>query len=809
MPQRRKSSPGGAAVPNSRTEREHRIAAALADFVDRQARQEPVETEEFCRLYPDLADELRPALQALEEIGSLTSPAEPRTTEGEYPQELSGYHILGEIGSGGMGRVLLAWDAGLKRRIAIKVLSAPFLDHSHIRERFMQEAQALARVKHPNIVHIYKLGQPPEQPHFVMEFVEGVPLTEAAQPLTIRQKVDLMRKVAQAVDFLHHHGIVHRDLKPANILVGPDLQPKLLDFGLARQLDDAAKLTLPGELLGTPNYFSPEQTRGERALDARSDVFSLGVVLYELLTGVLPFGSDDLEEQLRKIREEPPLLPRRINPAIPGELQNICMKALEKQPESRYASARELAEDLDRFLAGEKVLAAPTAYTDLMLGKIQQHLRELEGWKQDQILSEQEYESVRRAYDRLAEREDAWIMQARRLSLPQVTLYLGAWVLAVGATLLFLFSFPNLTGAKVVSTAAAAAVPVGYFGVRWWRQGRLRIAVAFLLAFCLLLPMLLLISFTEYDLLTALTRNQAGEPDEALEPLYSFPKQVTNLQVWWALLCSLPFYLWLRRFTGSSVFTLVFSVMAVLFSLWSLLRLGAYDWLSDGKVYAYFLPPAFLFLLAGGFLERRGYSNDSRYFYPAAVIFTVAALSGMAYYRREPLEPVVEAAGALLPWVRGQIEYFFLLNGGLYYLLHAGVERIRLSQMQTVAKAFRFLIPGHVLTSILLLGIAASARWQDSPEDASLRIEARFFEFALPVLAILFIFGSIRRQMKNYFATGCIFLAQGIVRLQVNYFEERAVWPVSLLTAGIVLMLCAARYASIKMAVLRFFRRLR
>jgi len=326
-----------------------------------------------------------------------------------------------------MGRVLLGFDERLGRKVAIKTLNRRYRENQAVRTRFMQEARALARISHPNIVHIFSLGQPEETPHFVMELVEGSSLVEAGRVLTLRQKAELLQEVALAVDFLHAHQILHRDLKPTNILVGADLEPKILDFGLAQHLEsDGRRLTAPGEIMGTPDYFSPEHTVPGSRFDPRSDVFSLGTVLYEVLTGSRPFHAESFGEQMRQIREEPPILPRRRNPEVPGELQDICLKALEKKPENRYASAREMADDLERFLAGEKVHAAPTTYSSLMSGKVEQHLRELEGWREDQIVSDFEYDGLRKDYGRLIEREDAWILNARRLSLPQVSLYLGA-----------------------------------------------------------------------------------------------------------------------------------------------------------------------------------------------------------------------------------------------------------------------------------------------------------------------------------------------------------------------------------------------
>ena len=260
--------------------------------------------------------------------------------------------------------------------------------------------------------------------------------------------------------------------------------------------------------MGTPDYFSPEQARADAPLDARSDVFSLGVVCYELLTGACRFTPGPWPIRCSPSANRIPLLPRRINAAIPGDLQNVCMKALEKAPAARYNSAYEMAADLERFLAGDAVLAAPAAYARLMTGKVAQHLRELEGWKQDQILSDSEYDAFRKCYDRLVEREDAWIMEVRRLSLPQVSLYLGAWILVVGAALIVLFRYAGLSGTPAVLVVAAATAPTAWIGIRAWKLGQRRVAVAFLLAFCLLLPIALLVAMGEYGVFSGFTQGR-------------------------------------------------------------------------------------------------------------------------------------------------------------------------------------------------------------------------------------------------------------------------------------------------------------
>lgn len=781
---------------------ERRVAQALADYVDLLSREETVDTASFCERYADVAADLRREIETLDTLtDALTYDGADHSCEPRL-ERLSGHRILGEIGSGGMGRVLLALDERLGRKVAIKTLKTRYSSHPILRARFMNEARAMARLSHPNIVHIYNLGEPHEAPHFVMEYLEGSSLTEAAHALPLRQKVDLIQKVVRAVEFLHQHQILHRDLKPGNIVVGADLEPKLLDFGLALQVDELDnRVTRTGEVMGTLEYFSPEQTRGNTALDPRSDVFSLGTIFYRLLTGSTPFHGESFAETVTAIRDQEPILPRRLNSSLPRGLQNICLKALEKNPSDRYQSAGEMAQDIERYLAGEEVLALPTAYSRLLAGRIEGHLRELEAWKRDQVVSDSEYDALRKGYGRLSEREDTWIMETRRLSLSQVTLYLGAWVLVVGSALVFLFHFPELSGVLAVLVVGAAAVPTAYFGIRSWKAGRFQFAIAYLLAFCLLLPVALLVTMGEYGAFAGLTK---GRQD--LELFYKFDsfKKTTNAQLWWALLLSLPAYVWLRRFTRSSVFSLMFAVIAALFSLTTLLRLGMLEWLDNdpGRVYFQLIPIALVFFLVGIALEHSGRPFDSRYFYPIAVTFTFAALSGVALFH----EPYAKWLQSVAPWTRGQVEYLFIVNAGIYLALQNIFERFHSSQLRMVAKSFRFVIPGHVMTSLLLLGLEASRLWDESPARTAMRREARIFEVLLPIVACAFVFGSIPKQMKNFFASGLFFLAIGIVRLQQDFFHDRATWPITLILVGVTL-LAASRYPALRLVMARRLRR--
>jgi serine/threonine-protein kinase len=279
----------------------------------------------------------------------------------EYPR-IPGYEVEAVLGRGGMGIVYKARDLRLHRLVALKMLLAGAYAGSAERERFVREAEAVAALRHANIVQVHGAGDHDGRPYFTMEYLEGGSLAQmlSGTPQPPRQAATLLATLAEAVQVAHQGGIVHRDLKPANILLTADGTPKIADFGLARHFDGDQTLTLSGARVGTPSYMAPEQAIGKaHSIGPATDIYALGALLYEMLTGRPPFRGETASETERQVIAEEPVPPTRLSPKVPRELETICLKCLHKDPPRRYATAADLAEDLHRFQRGEPIAARP------------------------------------------------------------------------------------------------------------------------------------------------------------------------------------------------------------------------------------------------------------------------------------------------------------------------------------------------------------------------------------------------------------------------------------------------------------------
>ncbi len=360
------------AVSNQDETRDERLAELLVQITEQRQLGEPPDIQALIEEHPDLGPELHQlaniallaedfANASIEKTPQLSLAAARAWPVGTLPRQFATYELREEIGRGGMGVVYKAWDERLRRNVALKMILRREHASDEDLERFRVEAQAAAGLSHPNIVRVYDVGEHEGQAYFSMQYVEGVTLADLVNkaPIASKRAAKYMIDIALAVHHAHEQGLLHRDLKPSNVLIGTDNSPLVTDFGLAKRVEGGASLTNTGNIVGTPSYMSPEQTSdsSQVRITAASDVYSLGAILYEMLTGRPPFQGANVLDVLLQVQSEEPIRPRLLNSKLDPDLELICLKCLEKRPEHRYKSAEELAADLQRYRQSEPVMA--------------------------------------------------------------------------------------------------------------------------------------------------------------------------------------------------------------------------------------------------------------------------------------------------------------------------------------------------------------------------------------------------------------------------------------------------------------------
>jgi serine/threonine protein kinase len=602
--------------------------------------------------------------------------------EEELPQ-LPGFHIERKLGQGGLGVVYAAHDEKLDRRVVIKVLRRNA--DEKVRRRVLDEARHTAGLSDPAIVTVFSVLDETDPPAIVMEFVEGYSLDRFAAELSYRQKARLLREVARGLCVAHAHGLIHRDLKPDNVIVGPDMRPRILDFGLALSLDEASRQGRGFE--GTPLYASPEQAKGE-ALSPASDVFSFGSLMFKVLTGKAPFAGDSISQVLEAIVSTAPPFLREAAVGVPEDLQAICLACLAWNPADR-PSAELVALELGRFQVGEPVRLKPRLYGDLLRRAISEQSTQAEAWESQRIISREERDSLKSIHRRLLADEDYWLIDARRITPLQVILSTSRWLTVVATV----FSVWMLRGEHALARPWRWLVPM-FFAMALLlagqiaRRGREHLAAAsFLVGAALAMAPATLALLAEMGWF-------ATVPAHVLQLFPDF----TNQQVLAASLVALSvsvFGLRQLNMTGFAWTTATLTTTSYI----SFLLL--FNWLErEPKIQALWCLPLVLMEFVALALERAGRVRWTMPFFLIAAIALVGCLDVMAVNG-----PTLKMLGLPLE----QWNYFdeqrqecfsMVLNGLVFLALMLMAERSASLDLRRASKWLEMLAIFHILSAL-------------------------------------------------------------------------------------------------------------
>ena len=502
--------------------------------------------------------------------GTTADPLPPSPSPDQPWPQFAGFQTIERLGAGGMGEVFKLRDLTLDRIVAGKVIRRDPRAPAGVGE-FLREARSMALFADRRIVRIFEFRPDNDPPVIIMELVEGFELGRIGPSLEFAQRARILIDICGALEHAHALGLQHRDLKPSNIMLDAQLAPRILDFGLS------SGHPYRGHLKGTLHYVAPEQLDPSQPIDRRTDVYALGVVLYELLCGRPPYAASTDEDVIAAIRAGQPRLPVEIDPRVPEPLQAVALKAMERDPALRYQSALELGADLQRHLDGLPVHARPSVYASTLGMRVAPHVQQIGEWLQLKLIYAHEAERLRSAYRALDAREDDWIVESRALSYSQIALYLGAFLLVCGS----LFYFAAHRWYDAVRGVAGPLLVLGlpFAGLNaaahhLYRRDHKAVAVAFFLAAVGLLPLLLIILFHETGFLVV-------APDTPGQLFFDGSISNRQLQV-----TSLAACLWcgaLALYTRTAALSTVCAILVSIFGVSVLADLGLRSWLEDGR----------------------------------------------------------------------------------------------------------------------------------------------------------------------------------------------------------------------------------
>jgi len=751
------------------------LETRLAALVEHHARHgELPSLDEIVADRPDL----RSALGALvQEYLDLTQQldvgsAPPRATAPVQTSAptIHGFRTIECIGQGGMGTVYKLQDLKLNRLVAAKVLHADAHGAARLSD-FLREAKSMALFSDSRIVRIFEFRAEADPPVIIMEYVDGFELGRLGPSLEFRQRARILHAVCEAVQHAHTLGVQHRDLKPSNIMLDGRLEPKILDFGLS---DGNPRR---GHLVGTPPYIAPEQLDPSQPIDARTDVYALGCVCYELMCGAVPFTARDEVGIIEAIRRGQPALPVEIDARVPEPLQAIALKAMECNPDDRYPSAQAMALDLTRYLDGLPVTARPTVYSSTLQQRVRPHLDAVAEWLRLKLIHPHEAVRLNAAYRQLEAREDDWIVASRSLSYSQILLYLGAFLLLAGSLLYFVARRFHEAGSGTLEPFLTLGLPfVGLNIAGRWLYGRQHqaVGVAFYLAGVSLLPLFLLIWFYEGGWWVV-------PPDTAGQLFAS--GAVSNRQLQVTVIVACVWSAWLAFRTTTSALSTVAIILLLFSTLAVLADFGLRDWIEESQfdlLALHVAPLVVVYALLGLALERRHCLWFARPLYVAAALALLAtldllALDGemfryldMSLVRLQPddvsSEHLIDTAAALT------------LNGMAFYLVAEIVERRGSEVMASAGQVLFVLAPFSTLEPLAYLVERG---------EYSLRFDWLYLA-AASAIALL----SHRRQRRSFYYAGLLNTGFALYLVTDHYeWFDKPRWAMVVVAAGLTALL--------------------
>ena len=751
------------------TELEARLARWIEHHVLHGVELDPAAV---CDKRPDLVEPLRALIGEYRRVSDSLDRTHQITGLAAAPPPsalpaFDGFRTIERLGAGGMGEVYKLRDLKLDRLVAAKVLRGDRRVATGF-AGFLTEARALALFSDSRIVQIHEFRERATPPVLIMEFVDGFELGRMGPSLEYPQRARIVKDVCEALEHAHRLGVQHRDLKPSNIMLDAQLRAKILDFGLSS--NDPTR----GHFLGTPQYLAPEQLDASMPIDARTDIYGLGGVLYELLCGAPPIDGESVDACLDQIRAGRIRLPVEIDPRVPEPLQAIALKALEHQPADRYPSAREMALELQRYLDGRPVLAHPSQYASVLSTRVKPHLDQIEDWQRLRLVYPHEAARLHSAYRDLERRDDDWIGESRVLSYSQIALYLGAFLLMCGS--LFYFGADQIKDQVkgVLEPMLVLGLPFILLNLaahRLGARGHRAVSVAFYLGGVSLLPLFLLILFNERDFLTA--------PPKAPGQLFE-GGWASNLQIQVTVAAAWMWSAWLALRTKTIALSTVFTFLALIFTLAVLSDMGLREWYDTDaydRLALHLAPLVLVYIGLGIGLEQAGRPWFARPLYTGAAVMLIVVLELLAidgkvfsYLGGLPMQRFQKpdvSDKLLLDTVTAMS-----LNGLVFYGVASAADRWGTGLMRRAGW--------------LLFTVAPFATLEPLAYLSGTNEYAKAFDWCYLGLALTMALLSHRRQRKSFYYAGLINTGFACWFIADHYgWFGKPLWAIVLVAAGL------------------------